>query len=503
MSQKKIGICLSYLNLMMGMIVNIFLTPYLIASLGDVDYSLYKVMHSFAGPLTMFHLGISTIVTRSIVKFENSEDYTLKDKQNTIALALFSSIFMSLFVLMAGAIMYHLIPNMYGKTYSTASIDIGQNLFVMYVIASVMHMLTDAFSGCLIGREHFVASSAIPLGKTITKIILIVILLNCGMGVTAVVAVDLVLAISILVFTVCYAVFVLHEIPKFYYFDRKQVLEIITFGLAILLQAFVNQVNNNVDTIILGAYIEEKYIITMYSSALAIYAIYNSLISVISNYYLPQATKLVSRNAIGKEMTDFVIAPGRFQAIIAVACIFGFALFGKNFISIWIGAKYLDAYWVTLALMIPVTIPLVENAVIAILDATLKRIYRSIVLVFMAVLNIVISVWLVNKIGFWGTALGTVISIIVGHGFLMNIYYSKEFGIEIGRMFVSIFKGILPAGCLTLLVCLPISIFLPDTVIMFLFKCTCFVIIYALCLYKFGLDKSEKMFVIKLINKKI
>ena len=68
MSKKKIAIALSYVNMLMGMVVNIYLTPMLIMTLGDVDYSLYKVMHSLAGPLTMFHLGISTVVTRSIVK---------------------------------------------------------------------------------------------------------------------------------------------------------------------------------------------------------------------------------------------------------------------------------------------------------------------------------------------------------------------------------------------------------------------------------------------------
>ena len=40
MSQKKKGIVLSYLNLVLGMVVNIYLTPMMIISLGDMDYSL-------------------------------------------------------------------------------------------------------------------------------------------------------------------------------------------------------------------------------------------------------------------------------------------------------------------------------------------------------------------------------------------------------------------------------------------------------------------------------
>ena len=452
MSQKKAGIILSYLNLIMGLVVNIFLTPFLIRSLGDLDYSLYKVIHSFAGPLTMFHLGISTIVTRSIVKCQTLEDYTEKDKRNTMAHALLASVIMSAVVAVVGVVMYHLIPGMYGNTYSEESIEVGQLLFVLYVLATVLHMLTDAFSGCLLGRERFAISSGIPLLKSILKIVLLVTLLS-------------------FLFTAVYALAVLKEVPRFYFLDMAQMKEILAFGVSILLQAVVNQVNNNVDTMILGAYVTEKQIITMYSSALAVYAVYNSLVSALSGVFVPKATRLVTQNASGRELTDFIVHPGRYQAMIAVACICGFALFGRNFITIWIGPQYLDAYWVILMLMIPVTVPLVQNAAIAILDAALKRIYRSVILVIMAVINVIVSLLFIRYMGFWGAALGTVLSLIVGHGFLMNIYYAKEFRIEIGRMFGGIFKGVLPAGLLAAALCVPLAIFLPNTTAMFLIKC--------------------------------
>lgn len=501
MSNKKLAIAISYINLLVGMVVNIYITPMLIATLGDVDYSLYKVMHSLAGPLTMFHLGVSTVVTRSIVKNKDSCGGNIREKRNTMALSLLASGVMSLLVIVAGACLYMAIPVMYGETYSEASICLGQKLFVMFVAASVLHMLTDAFSGCVVGHERYVVSSAIPLVKNLGKCILLIVLLKSGMGVLFVVAVDLFLAVGTFLFTLIYAVFGLHEIPKLYYFDKKQLSKIVSFGLAILLQAFVNQVNNNMDTMILGAFIDEKAVITMYSSALAIYAIYNSLVSVVTHYFLPKATELTLKNATGKEMTDFVIKPGRFQAMIALACILGFALFGQNFIRIWIGERYLDAYGVILTLMIPVTIPLVENAAISILDATMKRMYRSVVLVIMAILNLLVSVILVRSVGFWGAAIGTAVSLLLGHGVLMNLYYMKVFHIEVFRMFKQIFEGILIAGLLAALVCLPLAILLPDTVLWFVLKCGSFVLIYAVFLLAFGLNRSEKAMLRALVRK--
>lgn len=502
MNQKRTGIIISYLNLLLGMVVNVFLTPFLISTLGDVDYSLYKVMQSLAGPLSMFNLGISTIVARSVVRHNNVIDYSEKDKQNTMALALLASCIMSVFVIVAGLFVYQFIPEFYGDKYTDTEVDTGGKLFVIFLISTVLHMLTDAFSGCIVGHERFVVNSSIPLIKTVLKILLLVVLLKSGMGVVAVVTVDLVLAMVVFLFTAGYAVLVLREIPKLYCFDKKQIIEILSFGAAILLQAFVNQINNNVDTVILGGTINEKSIITMYSSALAVYAIYNSMISVITNFFLPKATKLVSQSASGKELTDFVIPPGRFQAIVAVGCICCFALFGKNFITIWIGEKYLNAYWVILMLIVPVTIPLVENAVISILDASMKRTFRSVVLVIMAILNVIVSIILVDFIGFWGVALGTVLSLVVGHGILMNIYYAKTFNMEIVRMFFSIFKGILPAGIAASLLCVPLSLFLNNTFFLFLLKCVSFVLLYGIFLWLFGINDDEKKSLKKIFEKR-
>ena len=503
MNQKRVGILISYLNLIMGIVLNIFLIPFLISSLGEVDYSLYKVMQSFAGPLSMFHLGISTIVTRSIVQFGSDDNYTKKDKQNTMALALFASGIMSVLVSIAGIVMCFAIPTIYGKTYSESSIVLGQKIFVAFIGSTIFHMMTDSFSGCMIGHEKFVVSSSIQLFKTVLKMLLWIVLLKLGMGVIAVAYVDFFVSLIIFIASLCYSMFILDEKPRLYHFDKKKLLEILSFGVAILLQAVVNQVNNNVDTMILGAFVTEKAIITMYSSALAIYAIYNSLVSVIASFFLPKATRLINKKASGKELTDFVIAPGRFQAVLAVACILGFFLFGKNFISIWIGKKYLDAYWVVLMLIIPVTIPLVENTMISVLDAAMKRMYRSITLVIMAVLNIAISIPLVYLLGFWGAAIGTLFSLIIGHGVLMNIYYKKTFGLQIGRLFYSIFKGILPSGLLATFFSIPIAWLLPDTTIFFIVKCLTFILIYGSFLFLFGFNSSEKHLVFNRLKIKI
>lgn len=488
MNQKRIGILITYANLVAGMVVNVFLTPFLIASLGDVDYSIYKVMQSFAGPLAMFHLGVSTVVARTIAKDQDSRETT----RNVLAHSLLASVAMAMIVLLVASVLYALIPSLYGKTYSAELISAAKKMFVLFAASSVLHILTDAFSGCVVGHEHFIVSSGIVLIKTLGKVLLYVVFIKCGQSVVFIAAADLILAACVFVLTAGYSALVLKEIPKILSFDGNLMLDILSYGFAILLQAFVNQVNNNLDIMILGKYVEDKSSITMYASALAIYMIYNSLISAMNGFYLPDATKMVSKGASGDDITDFVVQRGRWQAILAVASIFGFMLFGRNFIRIWVGERYDSAYYVVLMLMIPVTVPLVENSMIAVLDAMLKRIVRSVTLVVMAILNVALSIWLVQIMDFWGAALGTVVSLIVGHGVIMNLYYFRAFGVNVLRMFREIFRGILPAGVLTTVVCVPIAAYLPDSMLFFALKCLIFLGVYCWMLHWFGLNDAEK-----------
>ena len=132
--QKKLGISISYVNLILNTIVTIFLTPFMIRMMGDDSYSLYKVMQSFAGPLAMFNLGVSTIVTRAIVKYETEKKFNLIEKQNTIGLAMLTSIIMSILIAFIGFGMCMMIPSLYGNNYSASMIRQGQIIFTICFI---------------------------------------------------------------------------------------------------------------------------------------------------------------------------------------------------------------------------------------------------------------------------------------------------------------------------------------------------------------------------------
>ena len=108
---------------------------------------------------------------------------------------------------------------------------------------------------------------------------------------------------------------------------------------------------------------------------------------------LPKVTKMEEQNATDKEFSNIFIKIGRLQYIMIALIITGFILYGKEFINLmWVGPEYSQSYFIACILMIPVTLPLIQNIGINILQAKNKHQYRSVILTITAIMNVIISI---------------------------------------------------------------------------------------------------------------
>lgn len=495
--QIRQGAIIAYVNIVLNLLVNIFLTPFLISGLGDAEYGVYKIVQSFSAQLSIMSFGIATLVTRNTVYFNTQGKQ--KEKENFLFIAKAASLFLALLIMIVGIILYNSIDTLYGNTMSPEEIQIAKNLFLMLLANIVVSVLTDTYNGLLRAHEKFVVSNGLNTVRVIIRVAVIVILIRTGVGSVGIVLTDLCISIAILLFTVLYSRFVLKERSKFYYLDKKMLATSLVFSASIFLQAIANQVNQTLDNVILGAMVSAS-VVTVYSCGLTLYSAFTSLITVVGSMYGPKATRLVAQGADGEQLTTFAIEPARFQSMIAGLAIAGFVLFGKNFISIWLGDGYEDVYIITLILIVPSVIPLIENITNSILDAMLKRLTRSLMLIGMCVINVIVSIVLIHFIGYIGAAIGTAASVLIGHGVMMNIYLHKSIHLNIPRLFKSVFSGVLPACILSIIVGKPLS-FLPNTFIWFVCKAALFCVIYAAIMYLLGMNREEKAIVKRILSK--
>ncbi|MBR6902897.1 MAG: polysaccharide biosynthesis C-terminal domain-containing protein, partial [Clostridia bacterium] len=326
--------------------------------------------------------------------------------------------------------------------------------------------------------------------RLILRILVMILILKLGGKSVAIVLTDLSISLAVWLYIMFYGRFKLKEKAKYHKFDGQLLKQCFVFSLAIFLQRIINQVNQNLDNVILGM-MTNTAIVAMYSIALTIFTSFNSIVSTIGTLFTPRATQIIANNATGEELTDFISKTGRLQFMIAGLIITGFGLFGKNFIMLWVGSKYISVYYLSIILLIPAAIPLITSVSSSILDAMLKRLGASIILGVMCIVNIGVSVVLIEYIGFWGAAIGTAVSFIIGHGILFNIYLHKVAGIKIFKMY----GDIIDRSIFGVLACFAIGIpltYLPNNVWCFILKVLIYSIVYSFVMYRFCMNDYEK-----------
>ena len=142
--------------------------------------------------------------------------------------------------------------------------------------------------------------------------------------------------------------------------------------------------------------------------------------------------------------------------------------------------------------MIPITVPLIQNIGLSILQGMNLQGFRSIVLIMISMANISISIPLAKIYGGIGVAIGTGVSYVVGNGIIMNIYYHRRIGINILKFWKNIFLMSVPV-VLSILLGYGINYFVPQNNLLFLmFKIGLFSIIYFILMWLLAFNDYEK-----------
>ena len=210
----------------------------------------------------------------------------------------------------------------------------------------------------------------------------------------------------------------------------------------------------------------------------------------------PKINKLVaSEKESTRILNDLFIKVGRLQAYIIMLILFGFILYGKEFIYFWAGKGYDEAYYVTLLLIVPISIPLCQTIGVDIQQAMNKHQYRSIVYAIIAVGNVLISIPLAIHFGAIGAAMGTAIGLIVGNGIIMNIIYDKIIGLDVIKFWRKIIP-MLKSAILPIICGITMKYFWKiDSLIVLCFEAVVFSTVYFLSIYFISMNTEEKSMV--------
>ena len=486
-NELKIGSLLSILSIILGSLIQILYTPMYMKYLGTSDYGINSLVQSIMGYVGMLNLGLGSAIVRYTVRYRAERKIEEEKSLNGMFLIIFF-IIMGISILI-GFYLYFMIPTLFTEKFTPTELIKTQKVFIIMMISTAISFPVSVFSTNIVSRQKFIYQKGLSLLKMIATPIVGAILMIKGFGLLAVVTSIVILNLITNIFDIFYA-FKLGMRIKFKNFDINILKDISKYSFYIFLNIIIDRIYWGTDRIIIGKYIG--------SSAVGIYAIasifnqvYMNLSTAISGVLFPKINILVVENRLG-ELSDLFIKVGRIQYILLGLISSGFIVFGKEFIYLWLGDGYLDVYTISLWIMIPLTIPLIQNTGIAIMQARNLHQFRSTVYFFIAILNVINSIQLVKNYGAVGCAIATGISFILGHIIIMNIYYQKRIKIDIILFWKNIFKMTIPIAIVFILGILMNKFIVDYSFKNFIFKASTYTLLYLILMYSMGMNMEEK-----------
>lgn len=442
-NQLKAGAALSYISLFLSTIISLAYTPFILRMMGQSEFGLYSLTLSVVGSLTILDLGFGNAIVRYTAKYRALNKKESEYNLNGMFLIIYTLI--GIITVILGSVLYLNIKKIFSANMLPDEIEKAKVLMLLLVFNLSISFPLGIFSSIITAYEQFIFSKVINIVRIIINPCIMIPLLLLGQRAIGMVIVTTILNITCLLINMWFCLGKLKIKVYFSNLDFNLLKEIFGYSFYIFLNIIVDKINWSADQVILGV-VSGTAAVAVYSVASQINGYYLSFSTAISSVFLPRLTAMVTNKATDKELSNMFIKVGRIQYIIMAYILSGFLLVGQEFIKTWAGKDYGTAFYMTAILIIPVTVPLIQNLGITILQAQNRQRFRSIMYVIIAAINIGISIPLGKIYGGIGCAVGTAVGLTLGNIIIMNIYYYKKIHLDVLQFWKEIFLMTIPVA---------------------------------------------------------
>lgn len=427
MNQRKAGAILSYISVITDAVVGFFFVPILISFLGKDQFGLYQLVGSFIAYLGLMDFGLSNTATRYYSRYLAQGDG--RAQENFLAVCGIMYLIIPLLVILVGVGSLPFIIPFYQNTLSPADILTAKYMFYILLANVAVVLPANIFYAVINGHQKFMFSKSITLITVFFRPVSVVLFLCLKNSVMTVVVVQTVFNILMSVAAAYYALYVLKAKFKLHSFNKKYVFEILSFSVFIFLLSMMDIVYIKTGHLILGA-VMGTGAVAVYAVAVQIVMIYRYMSGAIYGVFLPYFS---SEAAKGEDMTNINTAflkTSRLQLIILGFIGSGFVVLGQEFLVIWVGKAFSQAYFCAVVLMAAYFFFSSHTSASLIVQAKSKHAPYAVIVLMCGLLNFALSVPMTKKFGLAGCVCTTAFCLLLGQA-MSDIYFWFKVKIDI------------------------------------------------------------------------
>jgi len=497
-SSLKTGALLSYVVLALQNLVGLLYTPFMLRMMGKSEYGLYSIVASVVAYLTVLDLGFGNAIIRYTAKYRAEGKQEEQYKMFGMFFLLYCGI--GFIALLAGGVLYLNAGNIFGSAMTTNEMDRVKVMLLLMVFNLAITFPFSLFGSIITAYEQFVFQKVIAIVRIILNTATMIVLLNFGYKAVAMVVVTTLFNILTLGTNYWYCKHVLKVKIKFGRFQWGFLKEVAIYSFWIFMNAIMDRIYWSTGQFVLGAF-AGPVVVAVFAVAIQLEHMYMAFSTAISSVFLPRVTAMTVKDSDGKSISDLFIKTGRIQYCIMILVLTGFFLFGRQFIRIWAGEGYDDAYTISMLFFVPLTVPLIQNLGITILQARNQMKFRSLLYLVISLVSLGAQIPLAKYYGGIGCACAIAGALVLGQIIVMNVYYQRVQKLDIVHFWIEIAKMSVVPVVLTVAAYVILHHFALDSVIKLVVGIGAYLVVYLPLFYVFSMNAYERDLISRPIKK--
>lgn len=427
-NQLRAGVIMTYVNIGLGSLIPFVYTPIMLRLLGQSEYGLYSLANSVVGYLSLLSFGLGSTIVRYVAKYRAEGNKEQEEKVIGLFIAMYSVL--ALFVLVGGWILSCNVEPIFHR--GLTETEIGKIAVLIRIMAfnTAISFPISVFGSIVMAHEKYIYRQAVNILSTVAAPCCNLIALYLGFGSIGLSIVTTIIQFMMLPLNAFYCFKVLKIRPRFRGLPVQLIRELVQFSAFIFLGSVVDMLFWATDKVILGM-LASTAVVAVYNIGTSFNTMMTNISTAFSGVLTPKVTVMITKDAAPEQLTELFIRVGRLQYLIIALALSGFIVFGREFIFLWAGPDYGEAYYIALVTLIPLSVPLIQNTGISIVVAQNKHQFRSMVYLVIAVFNVVSTYLMVPYWGAFGAAVCSGISYVIGQIVIMNIYYYKVIKLDV------------------------------------------------------------------------
>lgn len=429
---------ISLIRIVTSVVIGFITVPLIIRVIGKTGYGVLAIVLTVTSYSALLQLGLGNTIVRYIAKYSGINTRT---ERQIVSMAFLFYCAIGCIALVLATFLYFRLEFIF--QFDEGQIGTAKTLFLVYSLDAIITLPFTAFYSYMKGHNQFTAFNLTQITRTVLRLALIYALFRLGFGIFALMAVDVSLNQCVNLFNFLYSRLKLKLRFDFHFRDKKLIRELFLFTLFTFITQIIDYFYWRTDNVLLGI-MTTTNVVAEYNAGQTIIQHFKEFATAISGVTLPTLAMLTNEQDRERKINEFLHKASQLQCVVIFPIVLGFWLFGRQFLNVWLdGLGFENAYLFSLVIMIPLGLVLVQSTHVNMLFAMNKHRLRVWILLGSAVMNLLISIFLVNRIGAVGAALGTGIMLFVGDFIAINFVYYKVIGFNVLKFYATILPGML------------------------------------------------------------